>query len=1121
MSRIRPNLYANGYGGDSDSSLARSGGEGGYDRSDEDRPYRQPPPSRSNRPQFQPRSGRRAGGYVAESYSAEPTRAGGANPYGYDNAGMRGGDEGYDPYRTAPDRDEEREPHVARPTSLERTQAKRRSGGSPWSQRSPQRRGAYGAGDGGRAIEDVLNQIKREFDFMTRDGCIPVEVALRLMDDSSLGLARQYDRFEGLNRDLQSALRMIVNEHHQGFNSSIGTFHSIQSAIVASQARLRALRDGLTTAKSSLGTTKPELRGLAVASREYDDCLSLLGVIEHLQSIPERLEARISEKRFLSAVELLQDALKSIRKPEMDGIGALSDLRVYLSNQEHSLTDILIEELHNHLYLKSPYCENRWKDYAPQHLKGMGADGQVQPMNTGGRKLYQFLDKVDTSRPMQDDPTRNPEADTFEYIQLLVESLNSLGRLETAVDTITQRLPVELFRVVERSASDVDQRHPASLRGPKPGGDRFEGIEKTSAPVLKDLLGVLYARFEAIAEGHRVVHEVISGIVRREDLRSATNLTIGFRELWKLYQSEIRSLLHDYLATDADSYRSGQGLDRGGSVFAKRQRDKAKKIFKLKDVDVKSSDVTSEKEDLDYILKSSVPGLVEGKRASDTGQVNGTNTADGGATGHKLLVEASVFNMGILLPPSLAFLNRLREVVPPTSDIVMSTLTSFLDDFLINVFLPQMDETLAELCAQAFIEADAFHQDPHWSMHAKKPIFKGAAKFLTLIMAFCRMLDHLPHDQAFSQLIISQMVTYYDKCYGWYKALVSRAQPHPQTGKRLKAAAALTEEGELLEVVTTLAQADEKSAPELIEKETAIIIKLMDEMSLDDMDVISDRRNISALCLLYTSMRWLSSRATQLRHISSQATDSARRESQRPNTQRRWTLVASQDTPSESGRVYLPLSQESAVAFDGVVSSYQQLASTVLRTLHVELRCHGPLRISRCISRTFLLSAPSHEPDPEILTLNSTIVGFDEELSTHLPQQQHDFVVNGFSHLIDNLLVHSASKIPIMNANGCGRLQLDILVLQQNLKNVEVSASLSKTALYFDLFAAGPDTVVKQAKEQANIKDGQGIKFSYAEMKTLLELCFSEGCASERREVAVQAKRGLDEKLLELSEFLW
>lgn len=50
--------------------------------------------------------------------------------------------------------------------------------------------------------------------------------------------------------------------------------------------------------------------------------------------MPEKLEARISEKRFLRAVQLLSDSLKTIRQPEMMEIAALGDLRSYLSNQE-------------------------------------------------------------------------------------------------------------------------------------------------------------------------------------------------------------------------------------------------------------------------------------------------------------------------------------------------------------------------------------------------------------------------------------------------------------------------------------------------------------------------------------------------------------------------------------------------------------------------------------------------------------------------------------------------------------------------------------------------------------------------------------------------------------------
>ena len=124
----------------------------------------------------------------------------------------------------------------------------------------------------------------------------------------------------------------------------------------------------------------------------------MLDSIEKLQLIPEQLEARISEKRFLSAVDILQEALRMILRSDMEKIGALSDLRTYLTNQEVSLTDILIEELHSHLYLKSPYCEDRWKDYAHNQVKG--DISERTRADARGRLLYFFLDSLDTSEPV-------------------------------------------------------------------------------------------------------------------------------------------------------------------------------------------------------------------------------------------------------------------------------------------------------------------------------------------------------------------------------------------------------------------------------------------------------------------------------------------------------------------------------------------------------------------------------------------------------------------------------------------------------------------------------------------------------------------------------------------------
>ena len=187
----------------------------------------------------------------------------------------------------------------------------------------------------------------------------------------------------------------------------------------------------------------------------------------------------------------------------------------------------------------------------------------------------------------------------------------------------------------------------------------------------------------------------------------------------------MRSLLHDYLATDGEaSYRGGQGQTTVGSAFSRAPRDRNKRMFKLSDMDTKASELLREREHLEFILKSSVPGLVSDSKKPDDMAASTNTNLDGSATGHRLLVQPSVFNMGILLPPSLDFLNRLKEVVPPGSDIVISTLTSFLDDFLVNVFHPQLDETLVELSAQTFIELDSFVEDPHWTRQSKKPIFK-------------------------------------------------------------------------------------------------------------------------------------------------------------------------------------------------------------------------------------------------------------------------------------------------------------------------------------------------------------------------------------------------------------
>jgi exocyst complex component 4 len=383
-------------------------------------------------------------------------------------------------------------------------------------------------------------------------------------------------------------------------------------------------------------------------------------------------------------------------------------------------------------------------------------------------------------------------------------------------------------------------------------------------------------------------------------------------------------LLHKYVTTYADEYQFNSPKIGGSKQDSKREN-----LFQFADADSKSVQMTTEYQELEGIIRAAVPGLMSGRKQGPDGKklhriesiierhgsrrVASTayDNKNGGIGAHKSLVEPSVFNMSLLLPPTLGFLQRLKSIVPPGSDLVTSTLTSFLDNFLVNVFLPQLDETLGKLSDSVFEESDSFQQDPQWTKVARRPIFKGTSAFFALITAFCRMLDTIPHDQALSQLIITQMMRYYDRCCGWFKSLVSRVRD--SDGTTLKLSALLAHgPGDIHETMQKL-WTSEVEDPQLLEKETGLLILQTNETQLRLDDIIQDRETISSMCVLYTSMKWLAIKIIQLRHITRNDADSSRTNMQKP-ANKRWTLLNDVSRAQDDQvPVYLPMTQETVV----------------------------------------------------------------------------------------------------------------------------------------------------------------------------------------------------------------
>jgi exocyst complex component 4 len=153
--------------------------------------------------------------------------------------------------------------------------------------------------------------------------------------------------------------------------------------------------------------------------------------------------------------------------------------------------------------------------------------------------------------------SRNPEADSFSYMETLLESLAVLGKLGSALDIIAQRLPSEIFTLVETTLEEVEERAEYGRRGsvltglggtggersdavfvfssgdangivsmsamaPPKGGLispcnlRLAALESSSKRVdhetLKDFFWTVYSKLDAVTQGLRVVFEVSNRI---------------------------------------------------------------------------------------------------------------------------------------------------------------------------------------------------------------------------------------------------------------------------------------------------------------------------------------------------------------------------------------------------------------------------------------------------------------------------------------------------------------------------------------------------------------------------------------------------------------------------------
>ncbi|GAA6056040.1 hypothetical protein JCM3770_006995, partial [Rhodotorula araucariae] len=809
----------------------------------------------------------------------------------------------------------------------------------------------------------------------------PVSLALHLLDSASAsgaprrpsetggaggtaggggGGGRQLGAFLRLKQQLDHAIRSTLSpalnpgssaNPYRAYETAITTHNATLQALSGAQKVIGGMRTGLSATREKLeGNGREGLAGMYARMGMLEEMGSVLDEIESLLRLPPSLEALLAEKRFLSAVVLLVRSVKALHKPDLLEIGALADLRAWAVAQEGVVLEILIEELHNHLYLKSFYCDVRWKSYTRGQttlpLVDFGDDAEATPSvatsrdatatlqaHTSGRstarlprlsKLQRYLQNL-ALKPSGADPTldevvedlllgpdeaaeqddalgpggvgsvafgagegfgsgtadaaapsgagagsdgarkrrnarerRNPEVDSFAYIEMLLESLAALGKFAEAFDAVGQRIQGEMFALVEATVEEVEERNDLSntfastAAAPRPtsslysppspnpnnnassGGGIFasgpgsaaaaaaavsgswatDGVAAllrlsatetntlaSSVETLRDLFWTLYSKMDAVLQGFRVAWEVAGRIAERRDYKDGPliktvtgSLLFSLLDIWKPVQQEVRALLHDYLTDDQSGTVSARNpiVSVNEVLRFPRPRDGTKQVFKFADSDLQASHAVlkTHEESLNAAIKAAVPGLITdgGPSTTTTSALIVASTDPSGTTGrtsglngtHKALVPADAFNVSVLFGPTLAFLDRVREIMPGglMGDDETNASTGFggfLDEFVLRTFLPQLEEKVASVFHQAVGGLDAFQEDPNYKRFSRVPIVRSVSNLMLLISSLCSMLRATPfHRENYSQLIVSVIHQFYQRCLERFKDLAAR-----------------------------------------------------------------------------------------------------------------------------------------------------------------------------------------------------------------------------------------------------------------------------------------------------------------------------------------------------------
>ncbi|XP_033126512.1 exocyst complex component 4-like isoform X2 [Anneissia japonica] len=927
------------------------------------------------------------------------------------------------------------------------------------------------------ALSDLLFQYDKVSFFRLRclSGTSLLMSVIRTLSASEDQQQREVEKakIEKAYRECDQKLDTLINDNYETLTKTIQSYSSISARIKSSREKMRQVKEDLTSCKELLHCKRDELRRLWLEGVEQKRILSMLDNLEKVKNAPQKLDSFISRKYYLHATELVTETVASL-EGELAGVEALRDLRIEMQDKKEELHHSLINELHNHLYVKSATNFHAGLQRgSSMRVSGEFVSSPALPHKptlkqvTHGSKRFKKLQlrnrglevpsTVDDDK-ITEDLNSNPEEDSEHFMSVLIESLALLKKIPDTVEEIKSRMNHELANIVQRATTEVAEKFFLSQYPFRSAKQRGESIVLMNQPkLLLELLELLFDRFHSVA----VAHMSILGSINRLKAGFSDNEMYTMDDIWSQIQSVLQLHLSSYLDMKnatvdnqvADTF--SENTTDIGMFFAKRKmmRPKRQVLFRFESSShaISMNNYMREQKREFYGADGNV------KVEEDCEQM-------------QMVCKPSVKNVIQVYRPLSQFIHDIEAAMNLDSGGQCS-LRIFVSDYIHHIFLSHMQQEIDKNIQTATRGGDSDKALTDFTTQkavgAAQPLLQTTVAMEKAVSELKDMMTYLPdYADQFLNMICKILKEYKDTCHAMYRGIVQ-----PETEEKRMVSATWVKDEDISRCLRSLPnwinlqeyrRKDVRDSDvetiedvrERNEKESDLLVTNLGDKLLQQHEVLLDVSDLRLLANLHESLEWFSER---IRSFAGRLPSSG------------------ENTLATSGIAPLEIPEVDGINLQNLISQakeFQDMAQMCLLVLHLEVRLHCFYFLIPVVKQSsYHTSVDSVDPDQNVVTLNKDLTSIEEALVVALQSHKFKYIFEGLGHLISFILINGTQYIKRINDNGIKKMIRNIFVLQLSLTNITMSreADLERAKQYYELMYKSSDDILNGIVEQGAV----------------------------------------------------